>query len=85
MGLSVRDMLVLDDFRSCPLLAGQDHLATHEIRWVSVIEVPVEGFVRPGELVLSTAMGNRKISEYVEEETIISSEKFQEFIQAVVR
>jgi purine catabolism regulator len=57
MGLSVRDMLALDIFRSCPLLAGQDHLATREIRWVSVIEVPVEGFVRPGELILSTAMG----------------------------
>lgn len=50
-------MLALDIFRSCSLLAGQDHLATHEIRWVSVIEVPVEAFVRPGDLVLSTAMG----------------------------
>jgi PucR family transcriptional regulator, purine catabolism regulatory protein len=57
MGLSVKDMLALDVFRSCPLLAGQDHLATREIRWVSVIEVPVEEFVRPGELVLSTAIG----------------------------
>ncbi|HZU00766.1 MAG TPA: PucR family transcriptional regulator ligand-binding domain-containing protein, partial [Ktedonobacteraceae bacterium] len=57
MGLSVKAMLALDVFRSCPLLAGRDHLATHEIRWVSVIEVPVEEFVRPGELVLSTAIG----------------------------
>ncbi|QBD74559.1 PucR family transcriptional regulator [Ktedonosporobacter rubrisoli] len=57
MALSVRQVLDLEAFQTASLLTSQHTLLGREVRWVSVIEVPVEDFVRPHELVLSTAVG----------------------------
>jgi len=49
---------VLQDplFRKCRLLTGGAQAEASVISWVSVIEVPVERFVRRNEFVLTTAM-----------------------------
>jgi purine catabolism regulator len=54
---------LVTDFLSLPLLkdarvvAGQKGLGHRTISWISVIEWPVEGFVRPGEMVLTCGTG----------------------------
>jgi DNA-binding PucR family transcriptional regulator len=55
--LSVADLLHLPTLASARLLSESSTALTKRVSGVSVIEVPVEGFVRSGELVLSTAMG----------------------------
>jgi len=55
--LSVKQVLALEAFQSASLLTCHNTVLNREVRWVSVIEVPVEDFVRPHELVMSTAMG----------------------------
>ena len=55
MNLSVAEVMALPILGSARLLTpAPDH---RSIRWVSVIEAPVEDFVREDELVLTTAMG----------------------------
>jgi purine catabolism regulator len=57
MPLTVADALQLDVLRAARLVVAGDDLQSREVRSVSVIEAPVDDFVRPGELVLTTAMG----------------------------
>lgn len=57
MPLTVADALQLDVLRSARLVVASGDLQAREVRSVSVIEAPVDDFVRPGELVLTTAMG----------------------------
>ena len=53
----------LDEITALPMLAGarvlsgKSHLNQKQVEWVSVIETPVENFVRQHEFVLSTGIG----------------------------
>jgi purine catabolism regulator len=57
MPLSVEEVLGLDILRDGRVVAGNEQLAERLVRSVAVIEVPVDDFVRDGDLVLTTAMG----------------------------
>lgn len=48
--------LRLPEFEAATVLAGENRL-TVPVRWISVIEWPVENFVSPGDLVLTTGIG----------------------------
>ncbi|SDW64814.1 purine catabolism regulatory protein [Marininema mesophilum] len=56
MPLSIREILQWDIMKEARVLTP-DTSMDNVVEWVSVIEIPVENFVRPGELVLSTAVG----------------------------
>lgn len=57
MTVSVSDVLNLPLMREAQVVAGEAGLDMREVRWVAVIEGPVEDFVDPGELILSSGMG----------------------------
>lgn len=57
MPVSVNDVLAFDVLAAARVVAGGRDRERREIRSVSVIEVPVDNFVREGDLVLTTAMG----------------------------
>lgn len=56
-------MLLLSDLLDDPVLrggevlCGSEHVATRKVDWFSVIEWPVEDFVKPNEVVMTTALG----------------------------
>lgn len=54
--MTVSDFLQLDIMRSARVVAGHEGMA-RTVDWVSVIEVPVEDFVRHSEFVLTTGVG----------------------------
>jgi DNA-binding PucR family transcriptional regulator len=56
MALTVANVLEDPLFGKCRLLTSAEQARSSVIRWVSVIEVPVQQFVRRNELVLTTAM-----------------------------
>jgi PucR family transcriptional regulator, purine catabolism regulatory protein len=57
MAMTVRDLLDLPLLRGARAVAGDSAAARREVTWVAVIEWPVENFVRPAELVLTTGVG----------------------------
>ncbi len=57
MTLTVADVLALPLMREANVVAGRDALSDRQVRWVAVIEWPVETFVCPGELVLTSGVG----------------------------
>ncbi|MFC7060931.1 PucR family transcriptional regulator [Halobacillus seohaensis] len=57
MGIHVKDVLQLPIMELAKVLMGKAHLEEREIEWISVIETPVENFVRKNEFVLSTGIG----------------------------
>ncbi|WP_307065201.1 PucR family transcriptional regulator [Alkalibacillus filiformis] len=57
MGVRVSDVLDLDVMKEAVVHTGHKDLAHKLIEWISVIEVPVENFVRKHEFVLTTGMG----------------------------
>jgi purine catabolism regulator len=57
MPVSLRDVLDLEVLKSTRVRAAKEALTERPVEWVSVIEIPVENFVRERELVLSTAIG----------------------------
>lgn len=57
MAMTVRDLLDLPVLRGARAVAGDTAAADREVAWVAVIEWPVENFVRPAELVLTTGIG----------------------------
>ncbi len=54
--MTVDKVLELPILRSSRLLTDQEVAKTRKIRWVSVIEIPVERFIRRHELVMSSGM-----------------------------
>jgi purine catabolism regulator len=56
MGVTVADVCGIGPLQHARLLTDADQLLAI-VRGVAVIEVPVESFVRVGDLVLSTGMG----------------------------
>lgn len=57
MLLTVKDVLHIDVMKSSKVLTAQDTLEKRYVESISVIEIPVDNFVRKNELVLSTAIG----------------------------
>ncbi|MCP3030908.1 PucR family transcriptional regulator ligand-binding domain-containing protein [Halobacillus sp. A1] len=57
MGIHVEDVLQIPVMEPAKVLTGEKHLKEREIEWISVIETPVENFVRRNEFVLSTGIG----------------------------
>lgn len=57
MTLSVADVIGLPLMREANVVAGHDALSDRRVRWVAVIEWPVEAFVSPGDLVLTSGVG----------------------------
>ena len=56
MAITVASVLEDPLFNKCRLLTSSAKAEANLVRWVSVIEVPVERFVRRNEFVLTTAM-----------------------------
>ncbi|QDP41858.1 PucR family transcriptional regulator [Radiobacillus deserti] len=57
MGLTVEEIIELPILRKSKIKSGKQHVKEKPIEWISVIEVPVENFVRKNEFVLSTGIG----------------------------
>ncbi|WP_280770038.1 PucR family transcriptional regulator [Salipaludibacillus daqingensis] len=57
MALTAKDIIQLPILQSATLKAGEDQLAKRSVEWISVIEMPVENFVRENEFVLTTGIG----------------------------
>ncbi|MFD1705382.1 PucR family transcriptional regulator [Siminovitchia sediminis] len=57
MNLSLEDVLAFPIFETAKIITGEKELSKKTVEWVSVIESPVENFVRENELVLSTGIG----------------------------
>lgn len=55
--MTVADLLSLDMLSDARILAGASWVDQRRIEWVSVIEVPVEDFIRRDEFVLTTGLG----------------------------
>lgn len=55
--MTVSDLLSWEVLADARVLAGERWLDHHPVEWVSVIEVPVEDFIRRHEFVLTTGVG----------------------------
>lgn len=66
MLLSVKEILESCLFKTATLKTGDATIADKSVEWVSVIESPVENFVRENEFVLSTGIGcHEKTEEFL--------------------
>lgn len=57
MRLSLADVLAFPIFETATIVSGENVIKERRVEWVTVIESPVENFVRENELVLSTGIG----------------------------
>ncbi len=57
MPLSAAEIINLPAMQAARVVAGKDSLIDKKVEWVSVLETPVENFVRKNEFVLSTGIG----------------------------
>jgi PucR family transcriptional regulator, purine catabolism regulatory protein len=57
MSVLVKNFLALPILKKARLVAGAAGVDRREIHWFAVIEWPVERFVRPGEMVLTSGVG----------------------------
>lgn len=57
MGLTVRDIVQMSIMHTAKIRCGKSILDKKVVEWVTVIELPVENFVKKNELVLSTGIG----------------------------
>ncbi|WLR50419.1 PucR family transcriptional regulator ligand-binding domain-containing protein [Bacillus tianshenii] len=76
MQVTVRDIADLNILKRATIQTGTDRLEERIVEWVSVIETPVENFVRKNEFVLTTGIGcgedEQALYEFVE--AVINSE-----------
>lgn len=73
MSLLIQDILQFDLMKEAKVLAGAELVTKKQVEWVSVIEIPVENFVRKNELVLTTAIGCGQ-----------NLEEFEKFVQEII-
>lgn len=68
MGVSVDEILSLEVMKDVKVVAGRAGL-DRSVEWVAVIEWPVEDFVRPGELVLTSGIScdDQMLAQLVQE------------------
>ncbi len=57
MKLSVDDLMGMAILEGAKVRTGEMNLKEKQVQWISVIEMPVENFVRKNEVVLTTAIG----------------------------
>ncbi|MCT1391083.1 PucR family transcriptional regulator ligand-binding domain-containing protein [Peribacillus frigoritolerans] len=57
MRLTIKDVLNYEIMKKARIITGKDFENERYIQWISVIEMPVENFVRKNEVVLTTAIG----------------------------
>ncbi|MBT2599418.1 PucR family transcriptional regulator [Oceanobacillus sp. ISL-74] len=57
MGLTVEDVLCEDLLMDAEVVTSESLIGKKKVQWISVIELPVENFVRKNEIVLTTAIG----------------------------
>ncbi|WP_273854280.1 PucR family transcriptional regulator [Guptibacillus spartinae] len=57
MTINLGEITALPMFAEARVLSGKSYLDQKQVEWVSVIETPVENFVRQHEFVLSTGIG----------------------------
>lgn len=57
MGLTVADVLKYENMKKARVITGKEFADERFVQWISVIEMPVENFVRKNEVVLTTAIG----------------------------
>jgi purine catabolism regulator len=55
---TVRECLGIPPLDEATVVAGGDGLDSRQVRWMTVIEGPVDDFVSPGDFVLSTGLGH---------------------------
>ncbi|WP_332693131.1 PucR family transcriptional regulator [Halalkalibacter lacteus] len=76
MSITMKDVQSLKILRDAVIRSGETELETRIVDWISVIEAPVETFVRKNELVLTSGVGcaykQKAFYEFVEE--VIQSE-----------
>ncbi|WP_053217870.1 PucR family transcriptional regulator [Virgibacillus senegalensis] len=66
MGLTAYDIVNLPVMGTSAVKTGEDLLGWKQVEWISVIEGPVENFVRKNEFVLSTGIGCEEQPEKLE-------------------
>ncbi|MDC3416934.1 PucR family transcriptional regulator [Aquibacillus salsiterrae] len=66
MGLNAFDIVNLSILKTAKIKAGEYLLQNTSVEWISVIELPVENFVRKNEFVLTTGMGCENDHEQLE-------------------
>lgn len=59
MKLTMEEVLQYEILKNARVVGGKQFINNRFVQWVSVIEMPVENFVRKNELVLTTAIGCR--------------------------
>lgn len=59
VSVTVEEILKSQLFKEAKVHTGRELLTKQHIDWVSVIEIPVEDFVRPNEFVLTTGIGTQ--------------------------
>jgi PucR family transcriptional regulator, purine catabolism regulatory protein len=76
MRLTVEDVLNFEIMDSAKIRSGKNIINERCVQWISVIEMPVENFVRKNEFVLSTAIGCGEDPELLKDfvQDIIDSE-----------
>ncbi|MFD2683172.1 PucR family transcriptional regulator [Bacillus seohaeanensis] len=57
MVLTIGDVLKYEMMKNARIVTGKDFANERIIQWISVMEMPVENFVRKNEVVLTTAIG----------------------------
>lgn len=73
MYVTLQEVFELDILNEAKVLTGTNTLTNQVVEWVSVIETPVENFVRKNEFVLSTGIGCAN-----------DEEMFLQFVQEVI-
>ncbi len=73
MSLTMKEVTKLDLIKEGELLTDENALEQAVVEWVSVMEMPVENFVRKNEFVLSTGIGCEK-----------KDELFYQFVQEII-
>src|SRR5690606_25391818 len=73
MQLTVESVLNYEVLGNARILTAKDSVAERPVQWISVMEMPVENFVRQNELVLTTAIGCHG-----------DLERFKNFVQDII-
>ncbi|WP_203340777.1 PucR family transcriptional regulator [Planococcus beijingensis] len=73
MQLTVESVLNYEILKNARVLTAKDSVADCNVQWISVMEMPVENFVRQNEVVLTTAIGCHN-----------DVENFKSFVQDII-
>ncbi|MBU6080563.1 PucR family transcriptional regulator [Allobacillus halotolerans] len=63
MGLRLSELMNIPSLQDVHVVTGESLLETKKVEWVSIVELPVQNFIRKHELVLSSATNFRQDSD----------------------